>query len=207
VPLPFQCSRYLHSCPISRRQSAKGASCFVPSLTRCHRGIVQYASDPELGEVPHIRTPVRIGEGVRVRNVAPKPAQCRKFLAASGCPRRASRSSASRACYECNGAQCFHKSLHCVGIGSSPILSFGQRLTPAVIPHAEADRLLWVPPAKESVLSHARTSWRYYLRNSTAPRPLDHDGGPMSGYAASLKSPICASNARLKAGRAVQRST
>ncbi len=28
-----------------------------------------------------------------------------------------------------------------------------------------------------------------------------------SGYAACLKSPICASNARLKAGRAVQRST
>ena len=37
-----------------------------------HRGLVQYASDPELGEVPHIRTPVRIGEGVRVRNVGPK---------------------------------------------------------------------------------------------------------------------------------------
>ena len=27
-----------------------------------HRGLVQYASDPELGEVPHIRTPIRIGE-------------------------------------------------------------------------------------------------------------------------------------------------
>ena len=40
-----------------------------------HRGIVQYASDPELGEVPHIRTPVRIGESVRVRNVAPKLGQ------------------------------------------------------------------------------------------------------------------------------------
>ena len=37
-----------------------------------HRGLVQHASDPELGEVPHIRTPVRIGEGVRVRDVAPK---------------------------------------------------------------------------------------------------------------------------------------
>lgn len=37
-----------------------------------HRGLVQYASDPELGDVPHIRTPVRIGEGVRVRSVAPK---------------------------------------------------------------------------------------------------------------------------------------
>jgi crotonobetainyl-CoA:carnitine CoA-transferase CaiB-like acyl-CoA transferase len=36
---------------------------------------VQYASDPELGEVPHIRTPIRIGEGVRVRNVAPKLGQ------------------------------------------------------------------------------------------------------------------------------------
>ena len=41
----------------------------------CHRRLVQYASDPELGEVPHIRTPVRIGEGVRVRNVAPKLGQ------------------------------------------------------------------------------------------------------------------------------------
>ena len=40
-----------------------------------HRGLVQYASDAELGEVPHIRTPVRIGDGVRVRNVAPKLGQ------------------------------------------------------------------------------------------------------------------------------------
>jgi crotonobetainyl-CoA:carnitine CoA-transferase CaiB-like acyl-CoA transferase len=40
-----------------------------------HRVLVQYASDAELGEVPHIRTPVRIGEGVRVRNVAPKLGQ------------------------------------------------------------------------------------------------------------------------------------
>ena len=37
-----------------------------------HRRLVQYASDAELGEVPHIRTPVKIGESVRVRNVAPK---------------------------------------------------------------------------------------------------------------------------------------
>jgi crotonobetainyl-CoA:carnitine CoA-transferase CaiB-like acyl-CoA transferase len=36
---------------------------------------VQYASDPELGDVSHIRTPVRIGEGVRVRTVAPKLGQ------------------------------------------------------------------------------------------------------------------------------------
>jgi crotonobetainyl-CoA:carnitine CoA-transferase CaiB-like acyl-CoA transferase len=40
-----------------------------------HRGLVQYASDPELGEVPHIRTPIKIGDGVRVRNVAPKLGQ------------------------------------------------------------------------------------------------------------------------------------
>ena len=40
-----------------------------------HRGLVQYASDPELGKVPHIRTPVTIGEGVRVRNVAAKLGQ------------------------------------------------------------------------------------------------------------------------------------
>src|SRR5215467_14306340 len=37
-----------------------------------HGGLAQYASNPGLGEVPHIRTPVKIGEGVRVRNVAPK---------------------------------------------------------------------------------------------------------------------------------------
>jgi CoA:oxalate CoA-transferase len=40
-----------------------------------HHGFVQYASDRELGEVPQIRTPVRIDEGVRVRNVAPKLGQ------------------------------------------------------------------------------------------------------------------------------------
>jgi crotonobetainyl-CoA:carnitine CoA-transferase CaiB-like acyl-CoA transferase len=40
-----------------------------------HRGLVQYARDVELGEVPHIRTPVKIGEEVRVRNVAPKLGQ------------------------------------------------------------------------------------------------------------------------------------
>ena len=28
-----------------------------------------------MGEVPHIRTPIRIGEGARVRNVAPKLGQ------------------------------------------------------------------------------------------------------------------------------------
>jgi crotonobetainyl-CoA:carnitine CoA-transferase CaiB-like acyl-CoA transferase len=37
-----------------------------------HRGLVQYASDAELGEVPHIRTPIKIGESLRVRTVAPK---------------------------------------------------------------------------------------------------------------------------------------
>jgi crotonobetainyl-CoA:carnitine CoA-transferase CaiB-like acyl-CoA transferase len=37
-----------------------------------HRGLVQYASDPDLGEVPHIRTPIKIGDGVRVRTAAPK---------------------------------------------------------------------------------------------------------------------------------------
>ena len=40
-----------------------------------HRGLVQYASDPDLGEVPHIRTPIKIGEGVRVRTAAPKLGQ------------------------------------------------------------------------------------------------------------------------------------
>jgi len=36
-----------------------------------HRGLIQYASDAELGEVPHIRTPVKIGDSVKVRTVAP----------------------------------------------------------------------------------------------------------------------------------------
>jgi len=40
-----------------------------------HRGLVQHAADPDLGEVPHIRTPIKIGEGVRVRTVAPKLGQ------------------------------------------------------------------------------------------------------------------------------------
>ena len=31
--------------------------------------------DPELGNVPHIRTPVKIGESVRVRTLAPKLGQ------------------------------------------------------------------------------------------------------------------------------------
>jgi crotonobetainyl-CoA:carnitine CoA-transferase CaiB-like acyl-CoA transferase len=40
-----------------------------------HRGLVQYASDPDLGEVPHIRTPIKIDDCVRVRTVAPKLGQ------------------------------------------------------------------------------------------------------------------------------------
>jgi len=40
-----------------------------------HRGLAQYASDPELGRVPHIRTPIRIDEGIRVRSVAPNLGQ------------------------------------------------------------------------------------------------------------------------------------
>src|SRR4029077_5678637 len=42
-----------------------------------HRGLVQYTNDAELGEVPHIRTPIKIGESVRVRNLAPKLGQHR----------------------------------------------------------------------------------------------------------------------------------
>ena len=40
-----------------------------------HRGLVQHAADAELGDVPHIRTPIRIGESVRVRTVAPRLGQ------------------------------------------------------------------------------------------------------------------------------------
>jgi crotonobetainyl-CoA:carnitine CoA-transferase CaiB-like acyl-CoA transferase len=38
-----------------------------------HLGMVVHASDPDLGEVPHVRIPVRLSEGrVGVRTVAPK---------------------------------------------------------------------------------------------------------------------------------------
>ena len=37
-----------------------------------HREMVVYAVDDELGEAPHIRTPIRIGKGVQVRTTAPK---------------------------------------------------------------------------------------------------------------------------------------
>ena len=40
-----------------------------------HRQMVVYASDEELGDVPHIRTPVRMPSGVAVRNTAPKLGQ------------------------------------------------------------------------------------------------------------------------------------
>ena len=40
-----------------------------------HRKMVVHATDSELGEVPHIRTPIRIGDGVAVRTTAPKLGQ------------------------------------------------------------------------------------------------------------------------------------
>jgi crotonobetainyl-CoA:carnitine CoA-transferase CaiB-like acyl-CoA transferase len=40
-----------------------------------HRGLVQYSADAELGEVPHIRTPIKIGEDIRAGAVAPKLGQ------------------------------------------------------------------------------------------------------------------------------------
>jgi crotonobetainyl-CoA:carnitine CoA-transferase CaiB-like acyl-CoA transferase len=45
------------------------AQMFADAQVR-RRGMVQCGSNPGLGEAPHIRTPVKIGEGVRVRNVA-----------------------------------------------------------------------------------------------------------------------------------------
>ena len=44
-----------------------------PQVTR--RGMIQYVKDPELGEVAHIRTPVKIGDSVMVRAAAPKLGQ------------------------------------------------------------------------------------------------------------------------------------
>ncbi len=40
-----------------------------------HREMVVYANDEELGDVPHIRTPVKIGDGIAVRTTAPKLGQ------------------------------------------------------------------------------------------------------------------------------------
>ena len=40
-----------------------------------HRALVEYVRDPELGEVPHIRTPIKMGESIGVRAVAPKLGQ------------------------------------------------------------------------------------------------------------------------------------
>jgi crotonobetainyl-CoA:carnitine CoA-transferase CaiB-like acyl-CoA transferase len=40
-----------------------------------HRGMVQHARDPELGDVPHIRTPIRVGDSIKVRTTAPKLGQ------------------------------------------------------------------------------------------------------------------------------------
>jgi hypothetical protein len=54
-----------------------------------HRDLVQSASDPELGEVAHIRTPVKIGEGVRVREsrrAQARPTQRRDLQASRGDP-------------------------------------------------------------------------------------------------------------------------
>ena len=50
-----------------------------------HRGLVQYASDAELGEVPHIRTPVRMAKGCGCGPSPPSSAgTIPKSLAASG---------------------------------------------------------------------------------------------------------------------------
>jgi formyl-CoA transferase len=68
-----------------------------------HRGMVQYASDPELGEVPHIRTPIRIGERVRVRNVSPKLGQHNAEIFGRLGVTDARISSARRACSEFTG--------------------------------------------------------------------------------------------------------
>ncbi|MEQ9641471.1 MAG: CoA transferase [Alphaproteobacteria bacterium] len=40
-----------------------------------HRGMVVTARDDELGDVPHVRTPIRIGDDIAVRTVAPKLGQ------------------------------------------------------------------------------------------------------------------------------------
>jgi len=59
------------ACP-AVRSTAYGQMLADPQVR--HRGLVQYASDAELGEVPHLRTPIKIGDSVRVRNVAPSSA-------------------------------------------------------------------------------------------------------------------------------------
>ena len=51
-----------------------------------HRGLVQYASDAELGEVSHIRTPVRVGKGSAGADRRPqaRPAQHRDLRPSRG---------------------------------------------------------------------------------------------------------------------------
>ncbi|MFT5507470.1 MAG: crotonobetainyl-CoA:carnitine CoA-transferase CaiB-like acyl-CoA transferase, partial [Hyphomicrobiaceae bacterium] len=36
------------------------------------RGMVVHAHDDKLGEVPHVRTPIKMGESIAVRSVAPR---------------------------------------------------------------------------------------------------------------------------------------
>src|SRR4029077_14528798 len=71
----------------------------------------------------------------------------------------------------------------------------------------------WHPPCcreRSRHKSEQRPRHLYRTRDKSCSLPLHvlcFYGGPISGYAAFLKSPICASNARLKASREVQRST
>jgi hypothetical protein len=47
--------------------------CFLPRAADPwvrHRGFVQYADEPEPGAVPYIRTPIKIGDAIRVRTTA-----------------------------------------------------------------------------------------------------------------------------------------
>jgi len=57
-----------------------------------HRGLIQYASDPELGEVAHLRTPIKIGDGVRVAHRLPqaRPATAPRSSAGWASARRGS---------------------------------------------------------------------------------------------------------------------
>ena len=56
------------------RPGLRHAQMFADPQVR-DRGLMQYAKGVELGEVPHIRTPVKIGEEVRVRTAAPNLGQ------------------------------------------------------------------------------------------------------------------------------------
>jgi len=93
-----------------------------------------------------------------------------------------------------------------IGGGSAEGGAVERHMLPMIRGRCEGRRLLADRP--EDIVDQLKAVEKPYPGlDRVICAPLDHDGGPALVYAAFLKSPICASSARLKAGRAVQRST